>query len=242
GRAAPAMGKDDRHDPRWRWRDLRRHADEREKRFLLACQFRRRCTPDDAAEYFPECDHDSCGFERSLAAASGRRWCGWWRGCNGRGFGGNRLGHAGLAGGGAGAERAGGWGGRGGAMPALQGGGLGWGGGAAALGATPGQELGIPSLTGNIVGKTGFASSAAGSSLIAGGALVGQMLAMDAFRRGSAVEGLAGGAMAGASIGTMIAPGIGTAIGAGVGAIAGLVSGLFGGGAQRRAEEAAKRA
>src|SRR4029453_6663536 len=84
GRAAPAMGKDDRHDPRWRWRDLRRHADEREKRFLLACQFRRRCTPDDAAEYFPECDHDSCGFERSLAAAFGGRGGGGWRGWNGR--------------------------------------------------------------------------------------------------------------------------------------------------------------
>ena len=55
-------------------------------------------------------------------------------------------------------------------------------------------------------------------------------------------RGLAGGAMAGASIGTMIAPGIGTAIGAGVGAIAGLVTGLFGGGAKRRAEEAARRA
>src|SRR4029450_5843139 len=181
------MGKDDRHDPRWRWRDLRRHADEREKRFLLACQFRRRCTPDDAAEYFPECDHDSCGFERSLAAASGRRWCGWWRGCNGRRIGGNRVGHGRRAGA---SHVAGGVGGLGWPVRALGGAGLGWGGGAAALGATPGQELGIPSLTGNIVGKTGFASSAAGSSLIAGGALVGQMLAMDAFRRGSAVEGL----------------------------------------------------
>jgi hypothetical protein len=88
----------------------------------------------------------------------------------------------------------------------------------------------------------GFAGSAAGSALTAGGAIAGQMVMMDAFKRGSALEGLAGGAMAGASIGTMIAPGIGTAIGAGVGAIAGLVTGLFGGGAQRRAEEAAKRA
>src|SRR4029450_1504704 len=91
------MGKDDRHDPRWRWRDLRRHADEREKRFLLACQFRRRCTPDDAAEYFPECDHDSCGFERSLAAASGRRWGGWGGGCLGRGVGGEGVGDAARA-------------------------------------------------------------------------------------------------------------------------------------------------
>jgi hypothetical protein len=90
--------------------------------------------------------------------------------------------------------------------------------------------------------KAGFAASAGGAALTGGGALAGQMVMMDAFRRGSAIEGLAGGALAGASIGTMIAPGIGTAIGAGVGAIAGLITGLFGGGAKRRAEEAAKRA
>jgi hypothetical protein len=95
---------------------------------------------------------------------------------------------------------------------------------------------------GKVGGFAGFAGSAAGGALTAGGAIAGQMLVMDAFRRGSAIEGLAGGAMAGASIGTMIAPGVGTAIGAGVGAIAGLITGLFGGGAQRRAEEAAKRA
>src|SRR4030095_2016155 len=92
------------------------------------------------------------------------------------------------------------------------------------------------------VAKAGFAASAGGAALLGGGAIAGQMLAMDAFRRGSAIEGLAGGAMAGASIGTMIAPGGGTAIGAGVGAIAGLVTRLVRGGAQRRAEEAAKRA
>jgi hypothetical protein len=140
------------------------------------------------------------------------------------------LGGAGGAGGGA-AAMAGGFGGL---IPLFSGGG-----GAAA--ATGGMG---PFLTGGAesVTKMGFAGSAAGSALTAGGALAGQMLMMDAFRRGSAVEGLAGGAMAGASIGTMIAPGVGTAIGAGVGAIAGLITGIFGGGAQRRAEEAARRA
>jgi hypothetical protein len=107
-----------------------------------------------------------------------------------------------------------------------------------------GGKSGGAGLQNLIVGKSagGFAGSAAGGALTAGGAMVGSMLMTDAFRRGSAIEGLAGGAMAGASIGTMIAPGVGTAIGAGVGAIAGLITGLFGGGAQRRAEEAAKRA
>jgi hypothetical protein len=95
---------------------------------------------------------------------------------------------------------------------------------------------------GQLAGVAGFAGSKLGAGLTAGGLFAGTALASDAFRRGSAIEGLAGGAMAGASIGTMIAPGIGTAIGAGVGAIAGLITGLFGGGAKRRAEEAAKRA
>jgi hypothetical protein len=95
---------------------------------------------------------------------------------------------------------------------------------------------------GQLGGFAGFAGSKLGAGLTAGGLFAGTALASDAFRRGSAFEGLAGGALAGASIGTMIAPGVGTAIGAGVGAIAGLITGLFGGGAKRRAEEAAKRA
>jgi hypothetical protein len=95
---------------------------------------------------------------------------------------------------------------------------------------------------GRVGGFAGFAGSQAGQAMTGGFAIGGQMLMMDAFRRGSAFEGMAGGAMAGMAVGTMIAPGIGTAIGAGVGAIAGLVTGLFGGGAKRRAEEAAKRA
>jgi hypothetical protein len=103
------------------------------------------------------------------------------------------------------------------------------------------QSGGITTFAGGGAAK-GFAGSAAGQAMTGAGAMAGSMLAMDAFRRGSAFEGLAGGAMAGASIGTMIAPGVGTAIGAGVGAIAGLITGLFGGGAKRRAEEAAKRA
>jgi hypothetical protein len=122
------------------------------------------------------------------------------------------------------------------AFPGL--GGLFGGGGAAKATGGMGPHLGA----GAGAAKAGFATGALGSALTGGGAIAGQMLAMDAFRRGSAIEGLAGGALAGASIGTMIAPGIGTAIGAGVGAIAGLITGLFGGGAKRRAEEAAKRA
>jgi hypothetical protein len=114
---------------------------------------------------------------------------------------------------------------------------LGGGGGGAQL-----QKIITGPGGGKVGGFSGFAGSAAGSALTAGGLFAGTALASDAFRRGSAIEGLAGGALAGASIGTMIAPGIGTAIGAGVGAIAGLITGLFGGGAQRRAEEAAKRA
>jgi len=148
----------------------------------------------------------------------------------GGGGGGGGGGTAALAGGGLAAV--GGFGGLGGLFRR--------GGGTAAGGYA--QSGGITYATGTATKAGGFATGAAGSALMAGGALVGQMLAMDAFRRGSAVEGLAGGALAGASIGTMIAPGIGTAIGAGVGAIAGLITGLFGGGAKRRAEEAAKRA
>jgi hypothetical protein len=149
-------------------------------------------------------------------------------------------GGGGAGGGGAGALATGGLGAVGGFGGLGKLFGFGGGGGAATGGYA--QSGGITYAAGGAAKSAGFATGAVGSALTAGGALAGQMVMMDAFRRGSALEGLAGGAMAGASIGTMIAPGIGTAIGAGVGAIAGLITGLFGGGAKRRAEEAAKRA
>jgi hypothetical protein len=145
-----------------------------------------------------------------------------------------------ILGGGGGAGGAGGLGGAaasfaGMGIPFL--GKLGGGGGGAQL-----QKIITGPGGGKLGGFAGFAGSKLGAGLTAGGLFAGTALASDAFRRGSAMEGLAGGALAGASIGTMIAPGVGTAIGAGVGAIAGLITGLFGGGAKRRAEEAAKRA
>jgi hypothetical protein len=147
------------------------------------------------------------------------------------------AGAGGAGGGGAGAIAGGSMAALGGLIPFFNRGGGGAGAGGYA------QSGGITYIPGGGgAAPKGFATGAAGSALMGGGALAGQMLAMDAFRRGSAIEGLAGGALAGASIGTMIAPGVGTAIGAGVGAIAGLITGLFGGGAKRRAEEAAKRA
>lgn len=94
-------------------------------------------------------------------------------------------------------------------------------------------------------GAGGFWKGAGGSALLAGGMIGGSMLMSDAWKQGGArgmLEGISGGGLQGASIGTMIAPGIGTAIGAGIGAVAGFFAGLFGGGAKRRAEEAARRA
>jgi hypothetical protein len=93
--------------------------------------------------------------------------------------------------------------------------------------------------------SAGFMKGAGGQALLAGGMIAGNMLWSDAWKQGGArgmLEGFAGGGLTGASIGTMIMPGIGTAIGAGIGAIAGFFTGLFGGGAKRRAEEAARRA
>ena len=121
-----------------------------------------------------------------------------------------------------------------------------------ALGATGAGASALPAMEAGI--ESGIAgvstasqqsflglSGTAGAAAQAGAMTGGSMLVSDAWRRGSPIEGAAGGAAMGAGIGTMIMPGIGTAIGAGIGAAAGAIIGLFGGGEKARTEERERR-
>ncbi len=94
-----------------------------------------------------------------------------------------------------------------------------------------------------------FATTPKGSLAMAGLMTGGSMLASDAWRRGSGLEGAIGGGAMGAAAGMMLgtqigafAGPIGIAIGAGIGAlIGGITTGIFGGGERARQKEAARR-
>lgn len=88
---------------------------------------------------------------------------------------------------------------------------------------------------------TGLGS--AGTSAAVGGAVVGgTMLMSDAWKRGSAAEGVGGGALTGGGIGFMLGGPIGAAIGAAIGALAGGIIGALGGGERARQRELERRA